>query len=639
MTTAVLKNIITGSPAPNLFSGAYMARHLLPSDFPTVQISTNRDVEAELRDIGMEKLNKNVGGTPAKPPSHETRTALHAGSMSANEAADFCKALANRNGEVKKPVFRPDSGILKRQQPLPKPVPVPTPQPAQKPPQEPEPLPKPTVAASPEEPQFPKTIRVVESQSEQQQQQEDESQWIDMTEKKKREAAAESAKPPEPSSPEPPEMSLGSPAPEQQDQPVNSEPAADNAKKPEEPELEWVDMSAKKQREAESAEVEDEGSSSDSSSDNESVEDDSLVADEEEDEESGDEVDEAGSESEGEEDASDEDEEDEEEEDEDEQSASSDEDGESSSESSDEAPVQIEERPKHRKRKIPERSSRTKRQKTYEEEYAEDLVDDGHGRLVPRGKAKGKQAKGRGKTPAPTAQLSSFVGRAVSTGPAKRAAPTTAKQSKPKRRYTPTTEPMAYDDLCNSVTVEKFYNSPIYAHFREFWENMTWLASHDALGRTEERQHFPHNSKFASFIREKVNQTISKDSHWLHRALFACEKMDVGLLPGGVYRIKLHSPRKDSADIYPHDRVRIYCDDPIEYTAYIRAYQALRPARYVHNMMLQECNSTKNMPGIGGEPRKLYEHTRTNQRLLDTAFIDWVNMALLSRFDIIDVVD
>jgi len=56
-------------------------------------------------------------------------------------------------------------------------------------------------------------------------------------------------------------------------------------------------------------------------------------------------------------------------------------------------------------------------------------------------------------------------------------------------------------------------------------------------------------------------------------------------------------------------------------------------------MMLQECNNTKNIAGIGGDPRKLYEHTRTNQRLLDTAFIDWVNMALLSRFDIIDVVD
>jgi len=605
MTAKVLHNIITGSAVPTLFSGAYMAQHLMPSDFPTVQISTNRDVDKELRDIGMEELNKNTGSPPVEPPSTETRTALHAGVMSSHEAAEFCQALTKRNGEVQKPVFRQDSGILKMPQPMPKPMPVPEPKPVQKaPPPAEEPV---VIATSPAKEPFPKTIRYVSHQPE------------EVEEEKQ---------------PGSPELSLGSPEPEQAEQPVNTDPPADDDKESsQEEELPWVDMSDKKKKEkAESADEES------SSSDNESVGEDSLVADEEEDEE--------GESESGEEDASDEDEEDveedieeDEEEDVEEQAASSsDEDG--SSESSDEAPVQIDERPKHKKRKIPERRSRTKRQKTYEEEYAEDLVDDGQGNLVARGKAKAKgKGKSKGKGAGPKTQLSSFVGRAVSTGPAKRSDPPTGNQSKAKRRYVPTTEPLAYDELCNDVTVEKYYNSPIYAHFREFWENMTWLASHDALGITEERHLFPHNSKFASFIREKVNRTISAESHWLHRALFVCEKMDVGLLPGGVYRIKLHSPRKDSADVYDRDHVRIYCDDPIEYTAYIRAFQALRPARYVHNMMLQECNNTKNIAGIGGDPRKLYEHTRTNQRLLDTAFIDWVNMALLSRFDIIDVVD
>ena len=616
MTAVVLKSIITGSGVPNLFSGAYMAEHLIPSDFPTVQISTNRDVEAELRNIGMESLNQNAGSPPAKAPTTETRTALHAGAMSSNEAARICEALARKVGEVQKPVFQLNSGIL--QQELPKPVPAP--QPVQQPPPV-EKIQEPAVASH--EP-FPTTIRFVE--------QKDEEEIVE--DKEEIVEDIEEIVEDEPGSPAAPELSQGSQAEEQEDQPVNSETPADHDNESEVDQPQWIDMSHKKIAEAAADSVEqedddiDSSSSSSSSSENASVGADSLVADEED----------SGDEDIDEDDGSEEDSSDEDEEDIDEavENSSDDDDNTSSSESSDEAPIQIEEKPKHKKRKIPDRSSTAKRQKTYEEEYGEDLVDDGHGHLVPRGKAKKQKQPPKITSTGPKNQLSSFVGTRVSLTTGKRTEHPVAKQSKSKKRYEPTTKTLAYEELCNGVEVEKFYNHPIYEHFKKFWENMIWLAAHDALGAKEDRGLFPHNSMFAGFIQKKVSQTISAKSHWLHKTIYACEKMSAGVLPNGLYRVKFYKPRPDCIDIYNHACTVIRCDDPTEFTAYIRAFQALRPAHYVHYMMLQECNKTKNIPAIGGDPRKLYEHTRTNQKLLDIAFIDWVNMARLSRFEIID---
>jgi hypothetical protein len=144
----------------------------------------------------------------------------------------------------------------------------------------------------------------------------------------------------------------------------------------------------------------------------------------------------------------------------------------------------------------------------------------------------------------------------------------------------------------------------------------------------------PHSARFSVLVQKKIAATMDASTHWLQKAICACTRMNVNKLKDGRYRIQFFDPSKESASFYEYEQTRISCDNFDEYSAYTRAFFAIRPARYIYPQLKSECDKTKNLPQIKGDPKKLYEHTRKNTRLLDIMFIDWANMMLLSRFNV-----
>ena len=592
MPQQVLKSILSSS---KLFAKAWWAEQLMPEDFPGIPISNNAEVEGLCESIGIVNMNRNDREESKPVDTTEKRTLLGPGNLSEADAAMYCDALAKRVGEVQKPIYKADSGI--RSQTVVPPMRSP---------------PKPTAELTeipiPEMPPVEATPEPVAEQAEETQ------------------------------PPDEPQLEL-----EQNPSPAEHENEEEEEEPPQKTSADgWISIAEKRKNENASAEI--------SSSDDESVADDSLVSDDEdEDSGSASAADSLSEEAEEDEDSSDNENAEESEEDEIVMPAvdgdDDDDDDDEDSESSDEAPVQLQQEfvdvPK---RKIPQRQARNaKRQKRYEEEFVdEDLVEDAHGNLVSRSKAKPKgktftkqrvekatlnNASWSVRLPPPTQEVG-----------AKRPAPSGATQPKAKRRVEPTVETLEYDALFNEVRMRNLdmHKHPLYAQFKYLFENMSWIAANSVLGDPNGAVVPPNKARFATFVMQKVAETIDDDTHEIHKAIYSCTKMSACKMPDGRYRIKFYDPGQETAQLYPHKQTVIYCNDALEYTAYTRAFYALRPARYVYNLVAKECEKTKRLPQVKSDPVKLYNHIKENARLLERAFIDWANMALLSRFKIFD---